>query len=313
MFTTTAQRPLFLRFWQFLHERFPPLQYTVTIALFSFSAIAYSRLSSGKSGFISLYDYAIGSFIVLTTFLLMRLYDEIKDYDDDVKYRKYLPLPRGLVRMSELRRIITAIIAVQITTLLAFQPAMVGLYAIVMSYLWLMNREFFARQWLRRHPIVYLLSHMWIIPLIDLYSSGLDWQLEGTGWHNGLLWFLAVSYLNGIVLEVGRKIRAPADEEPGVLSYTRRFGTRGGVYFWLIALATTALVAIGAAHYAGYSPFVMLLLSLLSMALSLPAWSFLRHPSAQWSKRIEYASALWTLLMYGILGAAPMIEQLLHI
>ena len=33
-------------------------------------------------------------------------------------------------------------------------------------------------------------------------------------------WFLAVTFLNGLVVEVGRKMRAPSDEEPGVETYT---------------------------------------------------------------------------------------------
>jgi 4-hydroxybenzoate polyprenyltransferase len=32
----------------------------------------------------------------------------------------------------------------------------------------------------------------------------------------GLFWFLAASFCNGVVIEIGRKIRAPAQEEEGV-------------------------------------------------------------------------------------------------
>ena len=36
---------------------------------------------------------------------------------------------------------------------------------------------------------------------------------------HGLFWFLLVSYFNGLVVEIGRKTRAPADEEHGVETY----------------------------------------------------------------------------------------------
>ena len=48
---------------------------------------------------------------------------------------------------------------------------------------------------------------------IDLYSSGLDWKLDNAEPHLGLLFFFAVSYMNGLVLEFGRKIRTPEKEE----------------------------------------------------------------------------------------------------
>ncbi len=51
---------------------------------------------------------------------------------------------------------------------------------------------------------------MFIIPLIDIYASGLDWFLAGVPPPRGLLFFFAVSYMNGIVLEIGRnKPRSP--------------------------------------------------------------------------------------------------------
>ncbi len=57
---------------------------------------------------------------------------------------------------------------------------------------------------------------MLIIPLVDVYASGLDWLLEGTDAPRGLLFFFAVSFMNGVVLEIGRKIRTPDQEKKGV-------------------------------------------------------------------------------------------------
>ena len=36
----------------------------------------------------------------------------------------------------------------------------------------------------------------------------------------GLFWFLIVSFFNGVVVEIGRKIRAREDEEEGVETYS---------------------------------------------------------------------------------------------
>ena len=73
-------------------------------------------------------------------------------------------------------------------------------------------------------------SHMVILPLVDLYATACDWRVAGLrARRRGLFWFLVVSYLNGIVIEIGRKTRAPADEEHGVDTYSALWGTHGAV------------------------------------------------------------------------------------
>ena len=42
-----------------------------------------------------------------------------------------------------------------------------------------MTREFFARRWLKRHAVVYMTSHMMILPLVDLYATACDWWVAG--------------------------------------------------------------------------------------------------------------------------------------
>ena len=49
---------------------------------------------------------------------------------------------------------------------------LVGLLAVTWAYLAVMYKEFFVRDWLKRWPIVYMVSHMAIMPLIDLFATG---------------------------------------------------------------------------------------------------------------------------------------------
>ena len=83
-----------------------------------------------------------------------------------------------------------------------------------------MAKEFFVRDWLREHPIAYLVSHMMIMPVIDFYTTGLYWNNNSTNMPNGLIIFLIVTFLNGVVIEIGRKIRAKEAEEVGVETYS---------------------------------------------------------------------------------------------
>ena len=295
------------RFWQYQKERFPLLAHIPLIAAFTFSAASYSRLCRGVGGFIGWADLTLGVFVTVSMFLLVRIFDEFKDREEDRLHRSYLPVPRGLVSLRELKGLGLAIVGAQIVLIGIFQPRLLLLYGIALGYLCLMGVEFFIPNWLKRHQLAYIASHMVIIPLIDLYASGLDWRLHHSAPHIGLGWFFAVSFFNGVVLEFGRKIRTPATEEANVLSYTRLYGIRGGVLLWIGLMALTAGLATGAAGYVGYGPAAGWTFGALFTGCSLPGWFFLHRPTERKSKLIEYASAAWTLLMYLSLGGIPML------
>lgn len=307
----TNSSPFFQRFLTYQKERFPFLGHGVLISAFTFSAVSYSRICRGASGFIEWKDFGIGVFATITLFFLVRIFDEFKDKKDDAKYRTYLPVPRGLISLKELRVVglITAII--QVAVIAVWQLPMLWLYGIVLAYLLLMGVEFFVPEWLKKRQIIYITSHMVIIPLVDIYASGLDWLLDGAEAHWGLAYFFAVSYCNGIVLEFGRKIRAPEDEEEGVISYTGLYGTVGGTLSWLAMLFVTFGIAVAASLYAGYGQFAVLILGGFFVICATPGFLFLRKHTTKGAKWIEYASALWTLVMYLSLGGIPMLKSLL--
>ncbi len=300
---------LIKRLWQYQKERFPVFGHGIMIMAFTFSAVSYSISCRNSDKFINWTDYAIGVFITVTLFLLVRIFDEFKDHKDDMLHRKYLPVPRGLVSLKELGRIGWIVVITQIAVLLALQPAMFLLYAAVMAYLLLMRVEFFRPKWMREHHMIYIFSHMLIIPLIDLYASGLDWRLGGIGPHVGLLWFFAVSYSNGLVLEFGRKLRTPEKEEEGVMSYTKYFGTKSGVIVWLTSMLATMILAILAANYADDDRLAVPIFIITFMLCSMSGWIFLVRPSSKLIKPMEYSAVAWTILMYAFLGALPMINS----
>ncbi|MGE5192473.1 MAG: hypothetical protein ACM3U2_08210, partial [Deltaproteobacteria bacterium] len=160
---------------------------------------------------------------------------------------------------------------------------------------------------LKARPVLYMLSHMIIVPLVDLYTTACDWWPSTGGPPPGLNWFLAVSYCNGIVLELGRKIRAPEAEEQGVETYSFLWGCRNAVLAWLGALGLTAGTAVMAARQIHFAQVVIVLLGILLAGCAGIAFLFLREPSTRRSKSIEALSGAWTLLMYLHLGVVPLV------
>lgn len=303
--------PFLKRLYIYQKERFPILGHGILVAAFSFSAVSYSRICRGTEGFISTEIFGIGIFTTISLFLLVRIFDEFKDAKDDARYRKELAVPRGLISFDELRIIGIAVVILQIVLNLLIIPKMLPLYLLIIGYLLLMGKEFFIPEWLKKHQFWYVTSHMFIIPFIDVYASGLDWLLEGAPAPAGLLFFFAVSYMNGIVLEIGRKIRIPGKESEGVLTYTSMLGARRAVFFWIAILIMTFGLSIMASVYAGYGAAIYWVLTGILIICVIPGLLFLSKGSEKRSKMIEYASAIWTIGMYLILGAGPMLSKLL--
>lgn len=302
---------LLKRLYIYQKERFPIIGHGILVSSFSFSAISYSRICRGAEGFVSWSVFSIGIITTVTLFLLVRIFDEFKDADDDAKFRKSLPVPRGLIQLRELMVLGVVIAALQILLNFIFFPKMLLLYLIVIAYLSLMGKEFFASEWLKKHQFWYVTSHMFIIPLIDIYASGLDWFLAGVPAPKGLIFFFAVSYMNGIVIEVGRKIRIPQKEAEGVLTYTSMLGTNRATVLWILVLFITLCLSIVAADFAQYGSMGLKILVCAFTLCSLPAILFLFNKTETLSKLIEKSAALWTICMYLTLGAVPMIQKLI--
>jgi 4-hydroxybenzoate polyprenyltransferase len=250
-------------------------------------------------------------FVAFTTsllfFLQLRIADEFKDFDEDARFRPYRPVPRGLVTLRELACVGVAAGLVQLGLALWLHASLVWLLVPSWVYLALMTREFFVPRWLRAHPLIYMASHMLILPLVDLYATACDWRVAGErDAPDGLYWFLVVSYLNGVVIEIGRKTRAPADEEHGVETYSALWGAQGAARAWLFAVLLTGAAAWEASVRIGTEAPTLAMLVLLVMACGAVARRFVQNARKGSGKSLEVMAGVWTLLMYLSLGAAPL-------
>lgn len=298
------------RIFIYQKERFPVLVHIPLIMAFSFSAIGYSRACRGADGFIHWSDYLACICTNVILFFMLRVADEHKDRVDDAMYRTYLPVPRGLVTLRELS--IAAIVLFMAVTILNlfFYQTLLLLYTGMMLYLLLMRYEFFIPEWLKKHQLAYIISHMAIIPLADVYASSYDWKLNNVSAPTGLLFFLYVSYLSGIILEIGRKLRVADTEEPGVVSYTKLWGIQKAPAIWMGILTLNFLVALIAAMYAGHGQISYVVLILIYVLSLLPAVLFITQPTKAKTKWVELMSLVWALSMYLVLGGIPLLLKL---
>lgn len=271
------------------------------ISVFTFSAAAYSRVARGVPGFIPWPTFAVGCYTSLVFFFWLRVLDEHKDAATDAAFRPELPVPRGLIGLGELRATALVLLALALVLNAWRDPRLLWPCLAVAVWAALMTREFFVRDWLRAHVTWYLLSHMLIMPMIDFYTTGLDWI--GHGLPIGVEWFLLVTFLNGMVIEVGRKLRAPEREREGVDTYSKAWGRERAALIWLGLLTLTALAAGAALRQVGGGVPSLAVLGLMWLGAGSTGLAFRRNPARE--KWVEGASALWTIGMYLLLGSAP--------
>jgi len=294
------------RWWVYQRERFPVLGHGLLIAAFSFSAVSFSWLLRGGQGWPSIIAMGTAFITALLLFLQLRIADEFKDFEDDSRYQPYRPVPRGLVKLKELRTIAIGGACLQLIFALRLLPRLVLWLLLTWAYLALMTKEFFVRDWIRSRPVTYLWTHMLIIPLTDFYATACDWQSVKASPPSGLFWFIAVSFFNGIALELGRKIRAPRDEEKGVRTYSYLWGREVAVGAWFAALLLTALCAVAASGRIAFQGPVVVIVSLfLAFALVL-GLRFLSDSTKSRAKLLEHFSGIWTLALYLNLGLIPL-------
>ncbi|MEA5474154.1 hypothetical protein VB716_07955 [Synechococcus sp. CCY9201] len=310
--TGVIRSPLARRLWQYQRERFPLLKHGPLILVFSGAAVGYGAALQARAA--SVPALLAGSVVALLLFLQMRIADEFKDLDDDRRWRPYRAVPRGLVSLRELAGVGVVAAAVQLALVLAIAPTALGALAVLWGYLLLMCAEFGCRRWLKAHLVVYVLSHMVIVPLLALLLIGLQ-----SGAVQGgalppvpLLLYLITAYLAGLVIELGRKIRAPIAEEPGVETWSALWGLRPALTLWWCCLLASGGAALLAAMAVGGGVMEIqagALVALVLVPLLVVLWLRLRRLPALLEGAAEggaeplaLATALWILALYLSLG-----------
>jgi 4-hydroxybenzoate polyprenyltransferase len=296
---------LLARLWIYQKERFPLLSHSVLVL----------ALTIGVSGFASAgegwppWPRMIAAFAVaFGFFLLLRISDEFKDAEDDAAYRPYRPVPRGLVTLRELARVGVVVVALQLVITLLLGWALLPYLLAAWLLMFLMSQEFFVADWLRARPVPYMLSHMLILPLFDFYLLAAAWQGHGAP-PVAFGWFLLATYTNGIVFEVGRKVRAPADEETGVETYSALWGAARAAWVWCLAVVVAGSAGILAGWTLQVNGRVVIAIALVMLTGGLVsawgAWRMARTPTTSHSQWIERIAALWVLVFYLAMGLIP--------
>lgn len=289
------------RWWVYQQSRFPLFVHGPMVVLFCLAVLAFSSLHREVTP--DLRAVVAASLSALVFFFQLRVADEFKDFEIDSAYRPYRPVPSGLVSLRELAWLAFAGAALQFAIAVSIDVGLVPLLGVVWLYIGLMTREFFVAEWLKSSPVAYLLSHMVVMPLIAFYSSAFDWLVAGYTIPGGMGWVLLLAFACGIVLEVGRKVRAPDAEREGVETYSKLWGGRVSVLVWASAASVSVFAYLNASSAVPGGPYAVVPGVLAAVTALGIAWCLLagarQGAATRW---IEPCSAVVVILLYGGLG-----------
>ena len=208
----------FLKKWYiYQKERFPVATYGLYILCLSFAAFFYNtkmlEIESNVGVFITMFVVAF------LQFLMVRIIDEFKDYEEDKKYRPYRPVPRGLIKLKELRTLFVICIIIQFALTLIVNPFSLIFLLVLWIMFILMTKSFFMKKIVDKHILLEVALDEILLPTLMLYLSSFI-KLDIT-----ILWrLLLLSYVVSWIIEIARKVRCKKDEEKGVKTYTAVFG-----------------------------------------------------------------------------------------
>lgn len=298
------------RWWIYQKERFPLFGNGLLIAMFSASAIGYSLLIRAASERPLPQVLGLILIVFLASFLLflqLRILNEFKDLKEDVLYRSHYPVPRGLVSLQELKLVGLAGGLIQLGLALSIGWPMVLLLVGLWVYVGLIAKDFFVPAWLKARPSVGMLSRTAIIPLLALYATAHDWLTAGVTPSQKLVYFLLLSWLSGLAIELGRKIRAPKAEATGDKTYSALWGYRPALLVWLIVVGLLALIALQCGVQTGFPIPATVITLILLIGSVIVGWRFWAMPTTAKAKQLDLMSGLWSIGVYFNIGILPLL------
>lgn len=204
-------------------------------------------LTHGKTEFNIGISEFVGGLTLFGFLLLLRIADDFKDYKTDLTLFPDRPLPSGRVTKKDL----ILVLVIDAGTLLILNIVFMNnifYFLFLMLYGTLMSLWFFNRKIIQKSLPLALITHNPVQLIINLYIISftcIKYGVSLISYTNILVLFSL--YFDGLVWEIGRKIRAPKDET-GYTTYSKIFGYKKPVYFimaiMLVDLITSTLMVM---------------------------------------------------------------------
>ena len=197
--TSTAklneQSPFGKRLKAYLDQRFPLIGHGILIvSYYSSNQFLAEVLTRPDEKLVYNVGSILGAVAIFCTFFHLRVFDEHKDYESDLKHYPDRVLQSGLITLGHLKLFGAVAIALELVCAAVWmplgKPAALVAVLVTLGYSLLMLNEFFVSRWLSKRFLLYAISHMLIMPLLAMvvfsFTTG-EYFWNAPGW----FWFYA--------------------------------------------------------------------------------------------------------------------------
>lgn len=293
----THESSFFARVRIYCNEMFPVHIYLpYVVALYACLSVTTQLLYS-RVVIIDTYG-VVGLLSAFCMMLLLRTFDDLKDFEIDKDLFPERAIPRGDVRKSDITTLsVTSFVVLMAANLLFARHTLVPFF-IMVGYALLTFKWFFAEAIHRKNLFLTMLTHQPLPLFINaylistaLYAGGREYDFSF-----GHILLLLLFSLPVTAWEVGRKIRA-ADMETDYVTFSRIFGASGAATISLALLSISGFISL----YMGWRLHLPLAFYLANSALLVfVAFVFIRfilHPEHR-NNVLKNAVMIFTTLLF---------------
>lgn len=175
----------------------------------------------------------IGAYTVFAFLMWLRIADDLKDYETDLRLFPDRPLPSGRVTKKDIIIICIIAQAIAVVLNLLFMNNFL-FFCVLYAYGYLMSKWFFRKKVIQPSLPLALITHNPVQMFVNIYIISftvIKYGLKPVTLFTVLaLWTL---YFPALIWEVSRKIKAPKDEND-YTTYSKLFGYKKSTVFVMI-------------------------------------------------------------------------------
>jgi len=217
----------------YFKERYPVFARLLLAAIVFLEIHFIILLNYGVTEFQIGAQELVGAYTVFAFLLWLRVADDLKDYETDMRLFPDRPLPSGRTTKKDI--IIMCVIAQVIAGILnLIFMNNIWFFVILYIYGFLMSKWFFQRSKIQPSLPLALITHNPVQMFINIYIISftvIKYGLEPVSLITVMtLWTL---YFPALIWEVSRKIKAPKDEND-YTTYSKLFGYKKSTQFVMI-------------------------------------------------------------------------------
>lgn len=226
----------------YLNEMYPAIPRLILSFVMFFEIYLLVILTNKMDGVHINQQEIIGAITVFGFLLSLRIADEFKDYEVDMRLFPTRPYPSGRVKKSDLIILLTVVCVIIIALNLLFMNNLLY-FAILMLYGLAMSLWFFSKYKIQKSLPLALITHNPIQLILNLYIISfacIKYNLNIFTFNNMLI--LLTLYFPGLIWEVSRKTRAPKDEND-YTTYSKLFGYQKVTKFIMLVMALDVITS----------------------------------------------------------------------